>query len=261
MCWEEIGLAAASRMAELGSFAQPEVPHAMQNKNPVTSRLVVALRFIFCGIGGVWLSAFSGMVHAQDAKDDVYQPPKDSRGREYDTFAAPWLAAMTEPSLVPAKGSAKDFALRFFWLRSFHDPISIRIWRTGSNYRVRAVRMVKQNHYGPAPIAEDTTRDLKPEEWTEVTRLMEGKRFWTPLSDEEREAIPRVRDGSMWFFERLADGNRSYLELICTPDLNTMIRQSGKSASIVRDFDAYVRLGAYLLQMTSLTPKRTEDFY
>src|SRR5688572_19264758 len=81
--------------------------------------------------------ALFGTLCAQDEKDEVYHPPKDSAGREFDTFAGLWLAAMNEPSLVPAKGSSKDFALRFFWLRSFRDPISIRIWRTGSTYRVR----------------------------------------------------------------------------------------------------------------------------
>jgi hypothetical protein len=204
---------------------------------------------------------FSAVSHGQDDKDEYFKPPKDPAGREYDTFAGLWLAAMKEPSLVPAKGNAEDFALRFFWLRSFHEPISIRIWRAGTGYRVRAVRMVKLSHYGPAPIAEDTTRDLKTEEWAEVTRLMGGKIFWSPLSKEEQEAIPLVRDGSIWFFERLADGKRSYLEVICAPHLNGMIREHGSNSSNVRDFDAYVRLGEYLLRITGLTPEDAKSFY
>lgn len=202
-----------------------------------------------------------GMLYARDEANVAYQLPKDPAGREYDTYAGLWLAAMREPAMVPAKENAKDLGVRFFWLRAFREPISIRIWRVGSSYRVRAVRMVKLSHYGPAPIAEDKTRALKPEEWAEVARLMEGKTFWTPLSQAEHEAIPMVRDGSMWFFERLADGKRSHLQLPCTPDLNAMIRENGKSAPNIRDFDAYVRLGAYLLRITGLTPKEARDFY
>lgn len=199
--------------------------------------------------------------HAQTEEFVEYQPPKDPSGREYDTYAGRWLVAMAEPSLVPIKGNTEEFALRFFWLRSFHDPISIRIWRTGSSYKVRAVRMKKQIEYGPGPIAEDTTRDLKPEEWAQVIRLTAGNVFWLPLTRTEQQAIPRVRDGSTWYFERLAVGKRVSLELICVPDLNSMIRKNGKSAPNIRDFDAYKRLGTYLLKITGLTPKEPKEFY
>lgn len=204
-----------------------------------------------------------GIAHAEAKaeEDDTYHPPKDPAGREYDSYGDRWLAAMAEPSLVPTKGNSEEFALRFFWLRSFHDPISIRIWRTGSSYKMRAVRMKKPIEYGPGPIAEDTTRDLKPEEWTQVIRLTAGNVFWIPLTQAERQAFPLMRDGSQWFFERLAAGKRVSLNLICAPDLNSMIRENGKSAPNIRDFDAYKRLGTYLLKITGLTPKEPKEFY
>lgn len=205
-----------------------------------------------------------GIAHAEDedAEDDTYHPPKDSTGREYDSYGDRWLAAMAEPSLVPTKGNSEEFALRFFWLRSFHDPISIRIWRTGSSYKMRAVRMKKPIEYGPGPIAEDTTRDLKPEEWTQVIRLTAGNVFWIPLTQGEQQAFPLlVKDGSTWCFERLSVGKRVSLELRNVPHLNSMIRENGKSAPNIRDFDAYKRLGTYLLKITGLTPKEQREFY
>lgn len=210
----------------------------------------------------VMLLMFTVWAYAEDEGFVEYQPPKDPAGREYDSYTGRWLAAMAEPSLLPTKGDKEAFALRFFYLRSFHDPISIRIWRTGSIYKIRAVRMLKQVEYGPGPIAEDTTRDLKPDEWNQVIRLTAGNVFWIPLTQTEQQAFPKlVKDGSKWQFERLAVGKRASLELGNVPHLNAMIRENGTSAPNVRDFDAYKRLGAYLLKITGMTPKEPKEFY
>ncbi len=53
------------------------------------------------------------------------------KGKEsYYTF---YLAAMKEPSLQAAEARADDFHFRFTWLRSFDDPVSVRVWSHEQN--------------------------------------------------------------------------------------------------------------------------------
>jgi hypothetical protein len=81
--------------------------------------------------------------------DNGYKLHSDPSGRPYfaeerGAYLTKFLATMKEPSLFDRGDKRPEFEVRFLWLRTFHDPISIRIWITPKGYMVRTVR-IKQN--------------------------------------------------------------------------------------------------------------------
>lgn len=209
-----------------------------------------------------------GSAHAAEEKtpldpSKIFRDPASHayfpKGRE--SFYTSYLAAMKEPSLITQPKSADVFALRFTWLRSFHDPIAIRIWREGTEYRVRAVRLVKQQDYSLGPTASDTTRNLTKDELSEIQRLTGSKNLWKPLSEDEEILMSSLNDGSAWIFERRSQQGYSMMDLrspnYFTPE---KFKEFGLDITKITDLKGYVRLGLYLLKITKLLPDE-HDIY
>lgn len=199
-------------------------------------------------------------------EDDTFKVFADAAGRAYfpkdrESYYTRYLAAMKEPSLMPQPKSADAFALRFTWLRSFHDPIAVRIWRDGDQYRIRAVRLARQQDYRPGPPTNDATRPLTKVELAEIQRMTKANDLWKPLNEQELLATGASGDGSQWIFERLNQRDYSMLDLWSPTGYGIEeYKKHGVDVSKIRDFKAFVRLGLYLLRITKLTPN-DDDIY
>jgi hypothetical protein len=87
----------------------------------------------------------------------LYFPLKDSTqdstecANSLDTFMNVWysknLAAMKEPIL--AEYEADNETYRFTWLRSFNEPITIRIQKVNSDFTLTVKRLSGQGGYKP----------------------------------------------------------------------------------------------------------------
>lgn len=115
------------------------------------------------------------------------------------------LNAMQEPSLYERRGDKSTEQYRFLWLRSFHNPISIRIERDATATTMRVVRLTGDGGYKPGLVAQDELTILPPEQWDGFTRLLKATPFWdmAPLEDNNRDI---TLDGAEWMLEGLAAG-------------------------------------------------------
>ena len=165
----------------------------LPHKSPMLSFLaLIAMSITLCALphGSARAEEKPKEDPALKASDDAFKIIPDPSGRAYfpkgkESYYTCFLAAMKEPSLMPQQVTANAFALRFTWLRSFHEPIAIRIWREGNEYRIRGVRLAKQPDLGPGPISHDKTRKLTKDEFEKIQRIIEGTDFWKSLNDFE----------------------------------------------------------------------------
>lgn len=201
-----------------------------------------------------------------ETKNDTFVVHPDPKGLVYfpkdqESYFTRYLAAMKEPSLMPQAQGEKAFSMRFTWLRSFHDPIAIRIWKEGEDHYIRAVKLTKQTDYSPGPASKDFTRKLIDAEWNQIAAISELPQVWTPLNNDERNAFSGGCDGARWIYERRDEGKYSMLDLWCPKDYGPKeFKEAGLDPSKLRDFKTYVRLGLVLLKIADLTPKE-EDIY
>ncbi|XHR28657.1 MAG: hypothetical protein ACFUZC_22410 [Chthoniobacteraceae bacterium] len=223
---------------------------------------------IFC------LFFFLGFVKAAatDCQDDTFKIFPDPAGHAYfpkgrESFYTAYLKAMGEPSLMMPTKPQNDFALRFTWLRSFHDPIVIRIWQQGDHYQIRAVQLEKQKDDSPGPISKDQTRQLTKREVSQIKHFLRTKEFWKPLNEVEATLMSGGCDGSKWIFEQADKQKFQMIDLWSPTDFSPEkpwlldLKKSGLNLAELRDFTGYSQLGLYLLKITNLLPPKKEDIY
>jgi len=110
-----------------------------------------------------------------------------------------YLRAMNEialPSLVDEWES-----YRFLWLRSFHQPIAIHVWRTGSKYFIVAKGLNGTGGYEPGVLNFTIAHQLSAEEWTTFLIYLEDARYWQMPTYDPRVAT----DGAQWILEGYSD--------------------------------------------------------
>lgn len=110
---------------------------------------------------------------------------------------------MKEPPLSGVKDESLE-SYRFLWLRSFHPPVSVRIWRS----RQQAWMTVKQLSTGGSPVngevefpgglSVNNTRPMTHEEWGRFQELLMKSEFWSLPSEDE---AARGLDGAGWLLE------------------------------------------------------------
>jgi hypothetical protein len=129
--------------------------------------------------------------------------PDEAREKGLAKWYSRSLQEMDEPSfqsLVPANIEI----YRFLWLRSFHPPISIRVWKCERDYCVSVKQLDSIDRYidgkfiSSARLAVNRTRPLNSDEWSGFLSLVEKARFWSlPTVDGE----PLANDGAAWVLE------------------------------------------------------------
>ncbi|WP_445711876.1 hypothetical protein [Flavobacterium sp.] len=122
---------------------------------------------------------------------------------EYDTIIKNYISEnlyeFKEPLLYNYDSGKEIY--RFTWLRSFHNPIVIRI-EIASNKKTIFWKELKINkEYKPIKIITDTYKPLDNEKWTELENLLKKENFW--------EIYPNINvlgnDGSFWVLEGTKD--------------------------------------------------------
>ncbi len=147
----------------------------------------------------------------------AYFPPVAiSENALLNEFRIDWysmhLLAMNEaalPSLVKEEES-----YRFLWLRSFHHPIAIHVWRSGSKQFIVAKRLSGAGGYKPRTLNINNTRQLSDDEWSELMMHLEDSRFWQMSTADDRMS----NDGAQWILEGYRQGRYHLVDRQC-PDL------------------------------------------
>ncbi|MFY7719394.1 MAG: hypothetical protein ACOVQF_06420 [Brevundimonas sp.] len=118
-----------------------------------------------------------------------------------DTFEADWyggaLRAFGEPSLYTASQKPDPpRTLRFTWLRSFHDPIVVRIDRSADG---AALLIARQRVGGRRPGAQ--TRELSRRLTADEVQRLDEVLVRAALPDQPPSACVRGTDGARWIIE------------------------------------------------------------
>ena len=89
-------------------------------------------------------------------------------------------------------------AYRFTWLRSFHHPVAVRIWKCGSVRFIAVKELNGAGGYEPEKIIFERKRELTPDEWREFMRRLDDSCYWQ-LSTRDDDVVGT--DGAQWIFE------------------------------------------------------------
>lgn len=111
------------------------------------------------------------------------------------------LKAMNEPSFLSVPDEVNE-TYRFLWLRSFHHPIAVRVWRIGEQRCLTVKELDGEGGYEPGKITFNQSRELSEDEWVTFSVKLHHANFWelTTLGDD----VVGV-DGARWIVEGVKD--------------------------------------------------------
>ena len=111
------------------------------------------------------------------------------------------LRAMNEPPLPQLQA---DETYRFLWLRSFHDPVSVRIQASHGRATLVAVELERDDRGKVGSVKRRLERALTESEWRALTAALGDAEFWdAPTVDPDATL---VADGAVWTFEGYRSG-------------------------------------------------------
>lgn len=178
------------------------------------------------------------MSHAEDV---VYFP----KGKEkwYPAF----LAVMKEPSLFQKSAGADVEQYRFLWLRTFHQPIAVRVRKDASGITLRVIRLSGQGGYEPGSIEHEASFALTEDQWDAFLKELEAASFWTMPTEEDPLNIGL--DGSRWVLEGRAAGKYHFVD-----------RWSPSSYPGKRGLERFVACCRHLLTLSKLATPEGESY-
>jgi len=147
--------------------------------------------------------------------DAAYYPSGafDKVGRN-DRFVSEWyskhLSAMGEPSLQCV---SRYPVYRFLWLRTFHDPIAVRVEKRKDGMHLFAVELDGAGGYEPGNESRRVGRKLSVQEAAAFAKAMAAARVF----DAPDKAGMGGTDGARWIVEA-RDGERYQLHDVWTPE-------------------------------------------
>jgi hypothetical protein len=141
---------------------------------------------------------------ASDYQNKLYFPIKSfqdtSLFNKLDTFQNKWyseqLGALKEPIIF--SDTSKFEIYRFTWLRTFHNPIAIRIEHRDKNYFMVWKVCDGKGGYAPGKLKVSKIMQINRQEWKKFIKLIRVLDFWSlPTSDYRLTGV----DGAQWILE------------------------------------------------------------
>ncbi len=130
---------------------------------------------------------------------EFYFPTEGKDKSGIDSFCNTWysshLFAMKEPILFKEKSQAEIY--RFTWLRTFHNPIVIRIEKLANSYMLYWKLSNGLGGYEPGVLTINKEKIIDKKIWVIFNRKVIESNFWN--LETEKEALGT--DGSQWILE------------------------------------------------------------
>ena len=150
-----------------------------------------------------------------------------------------FLWAMKEPLLYPDKKDEKE-VFRFTWLRTFHEPIVIRIEHLADNFRL--IWKINDGHggYSPGKNTIVNEKEISKSVWDEFQVLVKQASFEDlPILEHNRTV-----DGAAWILEWKTP-SRYYI--------------TDRQSPIDGDTN-YAQIGEYLIRLAGVFPTEREYY-
>jgi hypothetical protein len=123
-----------------------------------------------------------------------------------DTFVNRWysshLLAMNEPKLSNESQATNENIIRFLWLRTFHEPVSIRLNSNETGYRMVAKSLTGKGGCEPGTMAELNVIDLNNSQILTLEAILSECKFY----EEDTTDKSMGKDGSQWIVELQMNG-------------------------------------------------------
>lgn len=113
------------------------------------------------------------------------------------------LAALDEPCLYGQKVAANDSIYRFTWLRTFHNPIAIRIEKIKNATFIYWTVGKGSGGYEPKGIEKSGKRKVKENDWRTFINLTEELN----MEKWPNSVYVPIMDGAYWILEQKTDVN------------------------------------------------------
>ena len=130
--------------------------------------------------------------HVAESAADPGQLPHDWYSRQ--------LKAMNELPLASLVD--EDETYRFLWLRSFHRPVMIHVWRAGDRYFSVVKRLNGRGGYAPGTFDLYWARSLSVNDWDAFMLHLEHSQYWAMPTRNTLMA----EDGAQWILEGYREG-------------------------------------------------------
>lgn len=125
--------------------------------------------------------------------DDVFFDGKDYRG-----WYSNHLAALQERSLFEMDGGAEEIYFRFVWLRTFHNPVAIKVELTRENTATLTFKLADgAGGYDAGKLVKVEEKDLDKPQIERIQSLFDAINICDEPPDESAGF-----DGAQWIFER-----------------------------------------------------------
>ncbi len=179
-------------------------------RNKLTLIIVFISLYLNCSAQGVYYKnkpakrdEVSEEVFSQIDSNLFYFPTKMFRNNSsqngLENFKVNWyskqLIALKEPILF--NDTSKKEIFRFTWLRSFHNPVAIRIEKLGNDYKIFWKLCDGAGGYAPGKLIIDKQKVIDKSAWDEFIKLLDQMDFWNLSTQEEVIGA----DGAEWILE------------------------------------------------------------
>jgi hypothetical protein len=156
----------------------------------------------------------------------------DVSSRRFISWYSSQLEAMNELPLAALFN--EDESYRFLWLRSFHQPVAIHVWRTGAQHFMVVKRLNGHGGYAPGTVDFYSVRSLSENDWDSFMLHLEHSQYWSMPTEDDR----MWNDGAQWIMEGYREGRYHVVDRQ-SPDAGAyreacmyLLRRSGLLAEI-----------------------------
>lgn len=181
------------------------------------------------------------LVISYNAKgQEDYFPPNIWLDDEYNQVIVNWyskhLVVMKEPSLWKLSSETSKEVYRFLWLRTFHEPVSIRLEiEYGQNAKLIVKQTDGKGGYEAGKMIINDTVQVTKEDLIIFYSFIDSLDYWNLPVNPEPDW--QGFDGAQWIIEGIKN-KKYHLVDIWTPEENI-----------------YKRLGLYLIKLSKLKPE------
>lgn len=186
-------------------------------------------------------SCFPGLsVRVEKSADQIdFFPVTLSDNPRNPQFVNKWysraLDSMNEQPLAALEN--EDESYRFLWLRTFHQPVAIHVWRKDEQHFMVVKRLNGKGGYVPGTFDLYWSRSISENDWDAFMTHLESASYWLTPTKNDRLMF----DGAQWVMEGYREGRYHVVD-----------RQSP-------DDGAYREACMYLLRRSGLLAEITDN--
>ncbi|HZM99334.1 MAG TPA: hypothetical protein VFB70_08065 [Pyrinomonadaceae bacterium] len=175
-----------------------------RTETPGTPTVAVTIQVPFTPVATDCYPGLALEIPAMD--NEAFFPPKilaqDQAGNQFrNKWYSRHLTAMKEEPLYSPNDKWVE-SYRFLWLRTFHHPVAVHIWKCGSTRFISVKELDGAGGYEPGKLKLERKRELTRDEWREFMRHLEDSCYWQLPSRDDGGGF----DGAQWIFEGVKGG-------------------------------------------------------